>query len=176
MPDNSNSNEKLLRRQKRLAAMLRLVSIVDSTALLAVLMPTLTMAAIHRAIGLGELPAERIVGYLARSTSLLYAMFGLLMLYLSFHVAKFRPVIQFFSGLFALCGVVFLGIDICESMPLWWTLGEGPLVCFIGGLIFWLCRQCEAAENEMAEKEVSTELSGSVRGAGDGKVTSDESI
>lgn len=151
MAGNSDSTEKLLRRQKRLAAMLRLVSIVDSTALLAVLMPTSTMAAIHKAIGLGEFPDARIVGYLARSTSLLYAMFGLLMLYLSFHVAKFRPVIQFFSVLFAFCGVVFLGIDISESMPLWWTLGEGPLVCFIGGLVFWLCRQCEEAEMEAAE-------------------------
>jgi hypothetical protein len=164
MADDSDQTEKLLRRQRRLAAMLKLAGIVDSTALLAVLMPTSTMATVHEAIGLGEFPDVRIVGYLARSTSLLYAMFGLLMLYLSFHVAKFRPVIQFFSGLFALCGVVFLGIDIAESMPLWWTLGEGPLVICVGCFLVWLCRQCEAAEQEL-----STAGSGSTSGRSDGE-------
>lgn len=148
MPDTSQVSEKLLRRQRRLAAMLRLVGIVDSTALLAVLMPTSTMAAIHKSIGLGEFPDARIVGYLARSTSLLYAMFGLLMFYLSFHVSRYRPVIQFFSGLFAVCGLLFLGIDIAESMPPWWILGEGPLVIFVGCLLLWLSRQCELAERE----------------------------
>ncbi len=128
--------------------MLRLVGIVDSMALLAVVMPTSIMAGIHEAIGLGPFPDGRLVGYLARSTSLLYAMLGLLMFYLSFHVVRFRPVIQFFSALFACCGVLLLGIDIAESMPLWWTLSEGPLVICAGSLLFWLARECEDAELE----------------------------
>lgn len=148
MASGSPVSDRLLRRQRRLVAMLRLVGIVDSMALLAVVMPTSIMAYIHEAIGLGPFPDGRLVGYLARSTSLLYAMFGLLMFYLSFHVVRFRPVIQFFSALFACCGVLLLGIDIAESMPLWWTLGEGPLVICVGSLLFWLARECEEAEPE----------------------------
>lgn len=151
MADDLEQTEKLTRRRRRLAAMLRLVGIVDAMALVAVLLPTSTMAAVHNAIGLGEFPDAGIVSYLARSTSLLYAMFGLLMFYLSFHVAQFRPVIQFLSSLFAACGVVFVGIDIVEGMPLWWILGEGPLVIVVGCFLLWLCRQCEAAETEMAQ-------------------------
>lgn len=148
MVSGSPVSDRLLRRQRRLVAMLRLVGIVDSLALLAVVMPTSAMARIHKAIGLGELPEGRVVGYLARSTSLLYAMFGLMMFYLSFHVVRFRPVIQFFSALFAFCGLMFLGIDLAESMPLWWTLGEGPLVFCVGSLLFWLARECEEAETK----------------------------
>lgn len=147
MTNDFDQNRKLSRQQRRLVAMLRLVGVVDATALVAVLLPTSTMAAVHQAIGLGEFPDARIVSYLARSTSLLYAMFGVLMFYLSFHVVQFRPVIQFSSSLFALCGFVFLGIDIAEGMPLWWTLGEGPLVVCVGCFLVWLCRQCEAADS-----------------------------
>lgn len=148
MTSGSPVSDRLLRRQRRLVAMLRLVGIVDSMALLAVVMPTSMMADIHEAIGLGPFPDGRLVRYLTRSTSLLYAMFGVLMFYLSFHVVRFRPVIQFFSALFAGCGVLFLGIDIAESMPLWWTLGEGPLVICVGSFLFWLARECEEAEPE----------------------------
>ncbi|MDA0590808.1 MAG: hypothetical protein O2820_04985 [Planctomycetota bacterium] len=147
MTNDFDQNRKLSRQQRRLVAMLRLVGVVDATALVAVLLPTSTMAAVHQAIGLGEFPDDRIVSYLARSTSLLYAMFGVLMFYLSFHVAQFRPVIQFSSSLFALCGIVFLGIDIAEGMPLWWTLSEGPLVICVGCFLVWLCRQCEASDS-----------------------------
>lgn len=148
MTSGTPVTDRLQRRRHRLVALLRLVGIVDAMALIAVVMPTSMMAAVHEAIGLGELPNSPIVGYLARSTSLLYAMFGVLMFYLSFHVVRFRPVIQFASVLFAMCGLLFLGIDIAENMPLWWILVEGPLVFCMGCLLFWLARECDDAETK----------------------------
>ncbi|MFP6762431.1 MAG: hypothetical protein VB858_02395 [Planctomycetaceae bacterium] len=159
MSEDSALRKKLRRRQRRLAALLRLAGLVDATALCAVLMPGSMLAMVHDFIGLGPFPDDRIVGYLARSTSLLYAMFGTLMLYLSFHVAEYRPLIQFFAGLFATCGLFFLGIDIVESMPLWWIAGEGPVVVAVGASLLWLARQCAAAEREIAVAEKSQAVS-----------------
>ena len=155
MPEIATLRRTLKRRQRRLAMLLRLVGVVDSTALSAVLMPRSMMADVHGFLRLGTFPDDRIVGYLARSTSLLYAMFGVLMLYLSFHVARYRPLIQFCAGLFAMCGLVFLGINLAESMPLWWVAGEGPVVLAVGACLVWLGRQCAAAERDLAAVEDS---------------------
>jgi hypothetical protein len=99
------------------------------------------MNTIHQWLGLGELPAEPIVGYLARSTSAFYAFFGGLFWCLSFHLNRYRPVIHFLGATSAVFGVVLLFIDLREGLPLYWSLTEGPVGIVFGAIVFVLSRR-----------------------------------
>ena len=89
---------------------LRIMGTAALFAVTAVVMPYSWMNAIHESLGLGLLPSEPIVGYLARSTSAFYAIFG--------------------AALFV--------VDLLEGLPLYWSLTEGPLNAAFGILILVL--------------------------------------
>ena len=109
-------------------------------AIFAVFFPYSWMNAIHGWLGMGTLPPEPIVGYLARSTSAFYFMLGGLSWVISFDLRRLRPAVGF-VGLFLLgFAPVLLGLDIIEGMPLLWTLGEGPMVAVMGAAILVLRR------------------------------------
>ena len=121
-----------------------LLRIIGGTSLLAivpVLMPGSWMSAIHHWLGMGTLPADPAVGYLARSTSAFYAMLGGLLLLYSTDLARYRPALRYVGLAAIFFGVMLLGIDYREGMPPWWTLGEGPFNMAFGLLILWLNRR-----------------------------------
>ena len=110
-------------------------------ALGAVIMPFEWMNAIHRQTGLGELPNAPIVGYLTRSESALYALHGALLIFLARDVRRFLPVVGFLAVAGLAFGAVMLGVDSAVGMPLPWTVGEGPFVIALSGVILWLARR-----------------------------------
>ncbi len=110
------------------------------TALGAVVMPFDWMDSIHRQLGLGELPQAPIVGYLTRSISALYALFGALLIFLAQDVRRYRLVVRFLAVISVVFGALMLGIDCAVGMPLGWTAQEGPSVILFGGVFFWLTR------------------------------------
>ena len=65
---------KLTRQEHYFRLFLRIIGTTTLLALDAVVMPYSLMNAIHKWLGLGQLPAEPIVGYLARSTSAFYVL------------------------------------------------------------------------------------------------------
>ena len=113
-----------------LIIVLRVFGAIDLLALAAVFMPQEWMAAGHRWAGLGELSREPLVGYLARSTSAVYALHGALILFISFDIDRYWNVIRFLAAAALMHGAVLVWIDLAEGMPLWWTILEGP--CLIG--------------------------------------------
>jgi len=108
--------------------------ILGSGGLLAVVfvfVPFSWMDAIHRWLGMGDLPDKPIVGYLARWTSAFYAMLGGLFWTLSFDLRRHRSILCYLGGavtFFALALAVVLAL---EGMPLWWCVPEG-----LGNLAF----------------------------------------
>jgi hypothetical protein len=121
-----------------LAVVLRVLGGVDLLALVAVVMPRGWMAQGHAWAGLGELPTAPIVGYLGRSASFLYALHGATVLFISFDVARYRPLITFLAIIALAHGAVMLGIDLAEGMPLWWTVVEGPGFTATGAVVLSL--------------------------------------
>lgn len=115
-------------RGRALALLLVALGLIDLSALAAVVMPREWMASMHEAAGLGSLPDAPIVGYLARSSSALYALHGALMLALATDVARFAPIIRLLAWGAIVHGLVIFGIDFAEQMPIWWRIAEGP--CF----------------------------------------------
>ena len=99
-------------------------------------MPYSWMRAIHQWLGMGELPDQPIVGYLARSTSVFYALFGGLLWCLSFHPNRYRPVIHYLGAATIAFGAMLFIVDLLEGLPLYWILTEGPINIAIGLIIF----------------------------------------
>jgi hypothetical protein len=120
-----------------LRCFLRLEGTISLLALFAVVMPYSSMDATHQWLGLGRLPDQPIVGYLARSLSAFYALFGAFMWYLSFDLHRHRPTLCFLGVTTVVFGLILLGIDWFEGLPLFWRLWEGPMVCLIGAGIAW---------------------------------------
>ncbi len=124
--------------------LLRLMGSFSLSALIFVFVPHAWMNEIHRMLGMGELPNQPVVGYLARSTSAFYALSGGLFWALSFDLARYRPLLGYLAY-----GVIFLGwilllVDWMEGMPLFWKLWEGPFVILFGLILRVLCRALEA--------------------------------
>ncbi len=137
-PDANISDRDARRREFLLVWGLRLMGVVDMLALIAVVMPIEWMSRINDLCGLGPLPESKIVGYLARTTSALYALHGALILFISCDVARYRPLISFLGLIAVIHGVILLGIDLAVGMPFFWTLLEAPSFVFIGLVVLWI--------------------------------------
>jgi hypothetical protein len=109
-------------------------------AMVAVVLPHSAMDAIHRGLGLGQLPDIPIVGYLTRSLSAIYALLGVTAMYLAADLPRYRPLIRFWSAVTIVFGLTMLGIDLAAQLPAWWTLGEGGFVTGMGGVLLGLSR------------------------------------
>jgi hypothetical protein len=117
---------------------LRVLGSVALLAVFAVVMPYSWMNGIHQWLGMGQLPAEPIVGYLARSTSAFYALLGALLWVVSFDLVRHRPILRFLGWAIIVFGIMLLVVDFVEGMPLWWNLWEGPINMALGTIILIL--------------------------------------
>ena len=130
----------MTRSERALQLFLRAIGSVALLAIFAVFMPYSWMNAVHRWLGMGTLPNDPIVGYLARSTSIFYALLGGLFWVLSFDLPRHRLVLGYLGVVVVLFGVVLTGVDLLEGMPLFWTVGEGPVNMVFGIVILMLRR------------------------------------
>lgn len=138
------------RKRRRLVFVLRLIAIGDLAAVAAVFLPASVLSIGHEWLGLGPLPDAPIVGYLARSTSILYSLHGATLLFVSRDVDRYEPVIRFLAIAIAACGSALWIVDQFEDLPLWWRLGEGPLVIGLGVAIWWANRSYQREPNALA--------------------------
>lgn len=126
------------RCEKALLFLLRLEAIVLLTALIPALMPFAWMKDIHRSLGMGELPDGPVIGYLTRSLSLMYAMFGAVLLFVSLDLRRYLPVVKLIAVLGIAFGLWMAALDIAVGMPLPWIAAEGPFIFLLYCVVFWL--------------------------------------
>jgi hypothetical protein len=126
---------------RRLAAVLRILGTLDLFALLAALSPRSWIVLAHEWCGLGSLPDGPIVGYLFRSSSLLYALHGAMIWFVAGDVARYWPLIRFLAVLAVIHGAILVGIDAAERLPGWWRWAEGPGFAATGAIVLWLQRR-----------------------------------
>lgn len=113
------------------------LGLLDLVALAAVIAPPAAIAWAHSTLGLGEMPRAPVVGYLARSASLLYAVHGAFLLFMARNPAHYLPLLRFIGWLTIGHGAAIAVIDVAESMPLWWCWAEGPGFAATGILLLW---------------------------------------
>ncbi len=104
-------------------------------ATIPVFFPVSVMATIHDWLGLGEFPDDPIVVYLARSTSLLYAVHGCVIFVIGWNMRRCWELVPLIGWLHIVIGLVVLGIDLTSAMPWFWTVFEGPPVALLGVVI-----------------------------------------
>lgn len=123
------------RRQPRLLVfLLRVMGCVTAAAFFAMLLPTDWMAAVHRALGLGEFPRAPIVEYLTRSIAGLYGFHGVLLLIVACDPRRYRTIVSYIAVMYIVFGAMLLIIDIYAGLPWYWTIPESvPIIVF--GLI-----------------------------------------
>ena len=107
-------------------------------ATIAVFLPVALMATLHQWLGLGDFPDAPITIYLARSTSLLYAMHGAVMFFVAWDFERCEPLVPLLGWLHVVLGIAMIGVDLNAGMPLYWTAGEGLPIALTGGAILWL--------------------------------------
>ena len=132
-----------MNREQSLKLFLRLVGAVTALAAFCAVMPYAWMNATHQYLGMGVLPDMPIVGYLARSTSAFYALFGGLFWVMSFDLQRYRPLLRYIGFATVVLGVLLFGVDRIEGMPRFWRAAEGPIDVGIGIVILWLSRRME---------------------------------
>ena len=132
------------RPQHQLRLLLRCVGVPCSLALVAVVMPTASMDAIHRWLGMGGFPEEPIAGYLARSTSALCGVYGLLLLTLSRDVTRFGPLITLQGIAIPILATGAMLMMWSTEMPLWWPATDAIGGCLFGASVLWLQKRIPA--------------------------------
>ena len=130
----------MTRADKALVFLLRLVGVGSLFALIPVLMPMSWMVATHRWLGLGEMPTDPVVEYLARDLSAFYALVGALLLGMASDLERYRPLVRFFALAFIVLSILFTGVDLAAGMPWWWTAFEEPGGVVFGALLVVLAR------------------------------------
>lgn len=110
-----------------------------------VLLPGSQMATIYGMLGLGEMPRQPIVFYLARSTSLLYGVHGAVMFVCGRNLKKYADLVPLLGWLHVLMGVAMIGIDLRAGMPWWWSAFEGTPIALTGAAILWLGKRAAQA-------------------------------
>jgi len=128
----------MTRQDRFLRLFLRIIGTASLFAVVAVVMPYSWMNAIHQWLGMGQLPPEPIVGYLARSTSVFYALFGGLLWAVSFDLQRHRLVLWYLGAAIILFGAALFAVDLLEGMPFYWSLCEGPIDIGFGIVILYL--------------------------------------
>jgi hypothetical protein len=126
--------------KKWLRILLAIIGCGLMVATVPVFFPVSLMAMIHGWLGLGQFPDAPITIYLARSTSLMYAIHGSLMLIVSFDLDRYWPLVPTFGWLHVVIGLTMFGIDLTTPMPWYWTAGEGIPVAIAGLVVVGLYR------------------------------------
>lgn len=125
---------------KHLQVLLRVFAILPMTAVFAAMLPVATMDEVHQYIGLGTLPKGPIVEYLARSTSLFYAIHGALLWYIASDLRRYRDLFWFYLWISLLFALGLFLTDLSAGLPPAWALAEGPAIAAFVVLIMWLFR------------------------------------
>ncbi len=129
--------------EQTLKLILRLIGTSSLFALIFVAAPYSWMNTIHLELGLGILPNDPVVGYLARSTSAFYAILGGLLWVVSFDLPRHRQVLIYLGYALTLFGLILLIVDWWEGLPFFWKIWEGPFVIVFGLAVLFLSRAIE---------------------------------
>jgi hypothetical protein len=128
----------MIKQNRIFRLFLRIIGTVALLAFVAVVMPYSWMNATHQWLGMGRLPPEPIVGYLARSTSAFYALLGGLFWMVSFDLHRHKVVLCYLGVAIVIFGATLLVVDLLEGMPLYWSLTEGPINIVFGIVVLVL--------------------------------------
>ncbi len=111
------------------------------SAVVAIFLPSETMAAVSAKLGVGPYVPGPLTDYLTRSLSALYALLGSLNWITSRDPERYAGVITYMGAAAVVLSLVLLGIDLTSGMPLSWTVSDALGPAIGGCLVLWLQRK-----------------------------------
>ena len=125
--------------EKAIVYLLRLDSIAEMAAIIAVVMPMAAMSHIYENwLGMDQMPTGPLVEYLARSVSGFYVLHGAITFFMSLDVQRYWQLIRFWAISFVVFGFGLIGIDYVAGLPWYWTLSEGLFPIVFGTVLLVL--------------------------------------
>jgi heme A synthase len=140
--------------ERLLRLVLRATGIVCLVATFAVFMPTSWMAWCHERLGLGNFPDAPITGYLARSLSAFYAIYGGALVLVAVDLRRYAAVIAYLAWTGLVLAVVIGIIDAVIGLPAYWTVAESVSGILLSVVILVLQRNIRAADARRNSQEV----------------------
>jgi hypothetical protein len=110
-------------------------------AVVPMVMPTSWMEATNDWLGLGPFPHSTLTEYLTRSLSAVYALFGVLVIYVALDLRRYLDLVVVMGWLTILLGATLTVLDFAIGMPATWSWGEGPPTIVVGWAFIWLARR-----------------------------------
>lgn len=121
--------------------MLVILGGMAATAVVPMVMPFAWMQRANDALGLAPLADTPLIQYLTRSLSAIYALFGVMTIYIGLDVRRYRRLIVVIGWLTAALGLALTCIDFAAGMPSSWSWGEGPPTVLVACVMVWLARR-----------------------------------
>ena len=138
---------------------LRATAVLLLLAFAGAALPEGWMKAAYESGGLGPWPGGALLVYLARAVSFLYGFYGVLTLYLSFDVQRYRPLVRFLAvASFPFAPVMFVVIW-AAGLPAVWAVSESTSILVISALWYVAskpARLANAAEQDAAPDPART--------------------
>lgn len=136
------------RSERWLTWILYAIGVGDLLAVSAAFLPDAALTRAHEALGIGALPDAPIVGYLARSASLMYALHGAVVIYVARSLRQHWDFVRFLAVIAYVHGLLIIVVDCIEALPLWWIVGEGAFYLASATLILLLQRTADKARTK----------------------------
>lgn len=114
-------------------------------AIVFVFCPFSWMQAIHKMIGLGELPFTPLMAYLTRSLSGLYVLLGFVLVFIARDIPRYLDLLRALTWLSLAASVCLAVYDFVIDLPLFWSLSEGPMTIALTVVVLVLCRKIQRA-------------------------------
>ena len=131
--------------EKVLKWLLVVLGAMAATAVVPMVMPFTWMQRANDALGLAPLADTPLTQYLTRSLSAVYALFGVMTIYIGLDVRSYRRLILLIGWLTGLLGLALTVIDFAVGMPPSWSWGEGPPTIVCAAAMIWLARRARDA-------------------------------
>ena len=133
-----------------LKVLLRSFGGVSALAVFAFVMPRSWMGVVHEWLGMGTLPDQPIVEYLARSTSALCALYGGLLWVLATDVRRYARAITYQAVALIALSTVGACFGLWAGMPAWWMLGDAVSCWACCGAMLVLQKRIAVAKDHTA--------------------------
>ncbi|MCZ2342195.1 MAG: hypothetical protein LC104_10430 [Bacteroidales bacterium] len=118
--------------------LLRVDAAILLTAVVPIFFPTEWMATLHEQLGLGLFPRQPLMEYLTRSLAASYALHGAMVLFLTFDLPRYRPLVAPLFRLHLLFAGILFGIDWFAPMPRWWIVMETGTIAGFAVVVLWV--------------------------------------
>ena len=127
--------------EKVLKWLLVILGGLAATAVVPTVMPFAWMQSVNDSLGLEPLLDTPLTQYLTRSLSAVYALLGVLTIYIGLDVRRYRRLIVVIGFLTGVLAIALTAIDFAIGMPASWSWGEGPPTLVCAFFMVWLARR-----------------------------------